>query len=176
MQNIDPVAALLNYDHWCTDQIAAKMEPLSPEQLRREFPIGWHTLHKTLYHIVTVAEHWTDRSRPDPTGLFGGANDPNPDAIPVTVLRQRYQAAGRQMLASLASLMSVAESERDVGWLIRRNHLIHLTTHAMHHRAQLIFMLTQLGIPDIIEGGDFGGWANGPLKASTDRKSIARHL
>jgi uncharacterized damage-inducible protein DinB len=52
--------------------------------------------------------------------------------------------------------------ERDRGdeWEIKRNHLIHITTHGMHHRAQMINMLTQLGVPNLIEGGDFGGWAN----------------
>ena len=40
----------------------------------------------------------------------------------------------------------------------------------------MIFMLTQLGVPDIIEGGDFGGWANEPLMASVDRKTITRFL
>ncbi|MEF2276713.1 DinB family protein [Deinococcus sp. YIM 134068] len=30
--------------------------------------------------------------------------------------------------------------------------LVHVLTHSMHHRAQLIHMLKRLGVPDVIEG------------------------
>lgn len=35
--------------------------------------------------------------------------------------------------------------------------ILHLTTRAMHHRAQLLFMLRQLGVADVPEG-DALGW------------------
>src|ERR1700690_2256326 len=101
MQDNDAIAALLEYDHWCTDQLAANMETLSADDLQRKFPIGWHTLHRTLYHLVAVAEHWTDRSRPQPTALRDGAADADPNTLTVASMRQRYKSAGQQMYANL---------------------------------------------------------------------------
>ncbi|HEY1923240.1 MAG TPA: DinB family protein [Tepidisphaeraceae bacterium] len=176
MADEDAILTLVNYDLWCTDHLAANMESLSIEDVTREFPIGWRTLHRTLHHIVTTAELWSDRSLANPSGIRPEEKNSGPQLFSTTSLRERYRVAGRQMLSSLAVLYATPGSAKDVGWHIRRNHLIHITTHSMHHRAQMIFMLTQLGVPDIIEGGDYGGWANGPLKTSVDRKTIAKFL
>ena len=135
MFDADAIAALLNYDLWCTDQLASRMESLSNEDLCREFPIGWHTPHRTLHHIVVVAELWSDRSLSLPTGIRPDANNPGPEVISTASLRERYRTVGRQMLGSLGDLVATTDSARDVGWHIRRNHLIHITTHSMHHRA-----------------------------------------
>jgi uncharacterized damage-inducible protein DinB len=176
MQDADAIIGLLNYDLWCTDHLAESMERLSVENQKREFPIGWHTLHRTLFHIVTAAELWSDRSQADPTGIRPDEHNPGPEVISTASLRERYGAANRLALSSLGELRATSESARDICWHVRRNQMLHITTHSMHHRAQMIFMLTQLGVPDVIEGGDFGGWANAPLKASVERKTIARHL
>src|SRR5208282_1324751 len=101
------------------------MESLSIEDLCREFPIGWRTLHRTLHHIIVVAEFWSDRSLSLPTGIHPDVNNPGPEAISVASLRERYRIVGRQMIASLGDLTATADSARDVGWHIRRNHLIH---------------------------------------------------
>jgi len=155
----DAVRMLLEYEHWCTDKLARKIEPLAQEQLVRRFAIGHGTLHASLYHLVRVAEKWTDRSRPVPTGVIFKTY-PGPGKVTVKTLRDQYRAAAEQMLLNNAALNSVDESARDHAWEIKRNHLIHITTHGMHHRAQIINMLTQLGVKNIVEGGDFGGWAN----------------
>jgi len=159
----DIVLALLQYEHRCTEKISAKIALLSPENLTRRFPIGHGTLHASLYHLVAVAEKWTDRSRPDPTDVIGKTY-PGPGKITVAELRRRYRTAADQMLKNLAALNATNPKLRDDLWLIKRNHLVHITTHGMHHRAQMINMLKQIGVRNLIEGGDFGGWANRPLK------------
>jgi len=159
----DVVLSLLQYDHRCTDKLAAKIEPLRHADLIGRFPIGHGTLDASFYHVVVVAEKWTDRSRPDPTGVIGKTY-PGPGIVPIAQLRERYRAAAEQMLRNIAALNATGEPARDVHWLIKRNHLVHITTHGMHHHAQIINMLTQLGVTGLIEGGDFGGWANRPLK------------
>lgn len=176
MPDADPILALLQYDHWCTDQLAGKMESLAPGELQREFPIGWRTLHKTLFHIVYVAEHWTDRSRAEPLGIAWEGGEPDLTVHSVAALRGRYRNAAGQMVENLQALNGVAEGDRDAVWLIRRNHLIHITTHGMHHRGQMIFMLTQLGVKDVIEGGDFGGWANEGLKRLVEPGVLRRYV
>jgi hypothetical protein len=138
----DAVAVLLQYEHWCTDKLGAKIEGVARHNLQRRFPIGHGTLHASFYHLVT------------------GKTYPGLVAVTIRQLRDRYAIAAEQMLANNIALNAVDETARDDAWEIRRNHLIHITTHGMHHRAQMINMLTQLGVTAIIEGGDFGGWAN----------------
>ena len=88
--------------------------------------------------------------------------------VSIAELRERYRIAAEQMLVNNAALNAVEESARDFDWEIKRNHLIHITSHGMHHRAQIINMLTQLGVEDLIEGGDFGGWANRKVRKRRD--------
>jgi uncharacterized damage-inducible protein DinB len=159
----DIILALLRYEHRCTEKIGAKFELLTMDQLTRQFPIGHGTLHASLYHLITVAEKWTDRSRLDPTNVIGKTY-PGPGNISVSELRRRYRMAAKQMLKNIAALNATEPDSRDVYWFIKRNHLVHITTHGMHHRAQMINMLKQIGVKNLIEGGDFGGWANRPLK------------
>jgi uncharacterized damage-inducible protein DinB len=164
----DPVTMLLEYDHGCTDKLAGKIELLYQADLVRRFPIGHLTLHASFYHLVTIAEKWTDRSRPIPTGVIGKTY-PGPDRIAVKELRERYRVAARQMMVNISALHSTSDCMRDYDWEIKRNHLIHIITHGMHHRAQIINMLTQLGVTNIIEGGDFGGWANRRVRNRTGK-------
>jgi uncharacterized damage-inducible protein DinB len=126
--------------------------------------MGHGTRHASYYHLVTVAEKWTDRSRPEPTGVIGRSY-PGPAKISIAERRTRYRIATEQMMVNCRALLAFPESERNAQWQIKRNRLAHITTHGTHHRAQIINMLTQQGIKGLIEGGDFGGWANRPLKS-----------
>ena len=131
----DAVAILLRYEHWCTDKLGAKIEQVAAPDLVRTFAIGHKTLHASFYHLVTVAEKWTDRSRPVPTGLIGKTY-PGVESVTIAQLRERYRAAASQMLLNNAALNAVIEPDRGDEWEIKRNHLIHITTHGMHHRGR----------------------------------------
>jgi uncharacterized damage-inducible protein DinB len=139
----DVVKSLLRYEHRCTDKLAAKLEKLSAGDLCRRFPIGHKTLDASFYHLVTIAEKWTDRSRPEPTDVIGKTY-PGPGKVSMAELRERYTAAAKQMLKNAAALRITPTPARDAQWLIKRNHLIHITTHGMHHRAQIINCRTRL--------------------------------
>ena len=65
-----------------------------------------------------------------------------------------------------AELITTPKSgnRRSVGAVI-----VHVVTHSMHHRAQILYMLEQLGLADVIEGDPLSwesvargwGWADG---------------
>lgn len=101
-------------------------------------------------------EAWTElmnggplRARPEPEG----------QRLTLDGLEQRLRIVAPQR-AELARRIQ-AEGRLDERWNFREEPLIqctyggaivHVVTHSMHHRAQLIHMLKRLGVPDVIEG------------------------
>jgi uncharacterized damage-inducible protein DinB len=148
---MDLLDRLLGHDVWTTRELLERCRPLSDEEFDREFPIGLHTLRRTFTHVIWNMEAWSD--------AIGGVplrEKPGPSETTVPALRRRLDRAGEDL----------ARAARDVadrgGWDERRTEvgsektsggmIAHVITHSMHHRAQLIFMLRELGVEDLPEG------------------------
>jgi uncharacterized damage-inducible protein DinB len=150
---------LLGHDAWTTRQLLLLAQPLSDEQLDRDFDIGHRTLRTTFEHLIRNMEVWTD--------LMAGITVRPAGGRSVETLIQRLDGAA-------ADLARVARDLRDrEGW---DEHFLdilddppreksfgggiaHLITHSMHHRAQLLYMLRRLGINNLPEGDVFS-WEN----------------
>jgi len=138
----------LHHDHWATAQIIDACRPLSGEQFHRRFDIGPGSLHDTLVHIVGAKRTWTDtlaqgdiRPRIEEDGQRR-----TPDQI-MELWNQVHAAFAEQAFRCPADEM-VSRVTRG-GWsvqLTRAAVLTHVTTHGMHHRAQCLNMLRQLGV------------------------------
>jgi uncharacterized damage-inducible protein DinB len=158
---MDLLDRLLGHDLWSTRQLLLQARALSPAQLDQVFAIDSRTLRGCFVHIVQVMEVWNDllyERTPRGAAL---------DALPATVdgLLARLTEAGKE-LALLAR--RVARENRwddmfvdvldDPPRLKTFGGAIgHVITHNMHHRAQAMLMLEQLGVAEHIEG-DLLGW------------------
>ncbi len=141
----DPAAILLAHDRWATRQIIDACGKLTDEQFHQRFDMGPGSLHDTVTHIIAAMRVWGDL-------LAGRAERPRLEGT-------------RRTLAELSALLE--ESSADFANSVRAHGVeetvsrmragkmytftrgavqTHVATHAMHHRAQCLNMLRQLGV------------------------------
>jgi len=153
---MDLLDRLLEHDAWTTHQLIERCEELPDEQLDRDFDIGHRSIRATLRHIISNMEVWS--------ALMAGVAVPRSTSLDhqesMEDLGRRLDVAA-QRLAHVAT--SVADREAwDDRWLDILDEppgektyggaIAHVITHSMHHRAQLLYMLGQLGLRDLPEG------------------------
>jgi len=166
---VDILDRLLGHDAWTTRQLLLRCRELTDEQLDRRFDIGDRSLRETFLHIVENMEVWTDR-------IATRAVRSLPDGpYPVEVLLDRLSPAAKE-------LADVSRRVRDEGRLDQTfadpgeeppnlrplgGMIVHVITHSMHHRAQALYIMEQLGLRDLPEGDPLDwehkafGWRSG---------------
>lgn len=146
MPTCDPTTILLATHRWATANIIDACAPLTREQFHQPFEMGPGSLHATATHILGSTRAWGD--------MLAGAPP-----------RERLEAGGERTAAQLRSLVDEvcdafdhavrrhALDESVTGERNRRSYtftrgavMTHVTTHGMHHRAQCLNMLRQLGV------------------------------
>lgn len=155
---MDLLDRLIEHDDWTTRQVLARCEELSEAQLDQTFPYEHGSVRATLEHMIGNIEIWTE--------LIG--DRPLSDADRGTSLAA---LEGRHADAFTA-FGALARQVRDDGrlnglWTDRLDNpprqktyagaILHVILHDMHHRAQLLLMLDQLGLTNLPEG-DLLGW------------------
>jgi uncharacterized damage-inducible protein DinB len=158
---------LLGHDAWTTRQLLLRCRELSEEQFDRPFEIGNRSLRATFVHMLECMELHTDRMLARPEREL-------PEDYAINALLERLTVASKE-LAELALNVDRTGTE-DVMWLggggkkrTLGGGIVHLITHNMHHRAQALSMMEQLGLEDVIEGDALGwesvargwGWSDG---------------
>lgn len=147
MSMSNPLDILLAHDHWATGQIIQACTALPADKFHQKFEMGPGSLHATIAHILGAMQGWIDmlaqreqRPRLDASGV-----NYSPDQLR-TALDEL--AAERDTLARARPLDEMVSRERGgkVYSFTRGAVLTHVTTHAMHHRAQCLNMLRQLGV------------------------------
>jgi uncharacterized damage-inducible protein DinB len=150
---VDLLDRLLQHDAWTTRQLLLRSQGLADEQLDRRFDIGHGSVRDTFEHIIFNMEVWSN--------LMAGGE-------PLPADRQRSVSAFTRRLERAASDLSqvarevAARDGWDEMWLdvlddppTRKTYggaIAHVITHSMHHRAQLLWMLRQLGVQSLPEG------------------------
>jgi len=130
---------------------------LSDEQLDREFDIGPRSVRATLIHIVRNVEVWTDLIAGQPIRQAGD------DALDELSGRLARAATELALVAGdvadrgawdelWTDVLDEPATQKTYGGAI-----VHVATHGMHHRAQLLYMLRRLGLEGLPEG-DALGW------------------
>ncbi|MGH7131849.1 MAG: DinB family protein [Phycisphaerales bacterium] len=165
----DILTILLAHDTWGTRKLLELCRPLSHEQFHRRFDIGLGALHETLTHMVSTMRRWADRleNRPPRPALHRIVERPD---IPTELadrsvddLLKLLDDASRE-LAAIAAKWRAAPG--GLGTIItldwpgeggktkrhtftRAAVLVHVCTHGMHHRAQVLNMLRHLNVPGL---------------------------
>ena len=160
---------LLGHDAWTTRQLLLRCRELSEEQLSRTFDLGDRSLGETFEHLIACMEGHTDlllgrtayeTYRDDETvdGMLSRLTIVAKDFAEFATRSEREGRAD-EMVTNLGN-----GNRRSVGGVIA-----HLLTHSMHHRAQILSILDQLGVQNVMEGDALGwesqargwGWADG---------------
>jgi uncharacterized damage-inducible protein DinB len=153
---VDLLDRLLAHDAWTTGQLLDRCRALADDQLDRPFDIGHRTVRATFQHIVFNMEAWS--------ALMAGAT-----TLPSRPLREgeSIEALTDRLARAAAALAQVCHAVRsrdgwDDRWLdvldsppqekTYGGAIAHVITHSMHHRAQLLHMLRQLGLTGLPEG------------------------
>jgi uncharacterized damage-inducible protein DinB len=147
MQKDDAITLFFQFDPWATAQMISACEKLTSEQFHKPFDIGPGSLHNTITHILGCIRTWTQT-------LAG-------KEISMRLEADGIQRAPRQLMELLGPIYHEFQQEAHrlplsdsttrtlksgkVVTLTRLELFIHVFTHGMHHRAQCLNMIRQLG-------------------------------
>lgn len=159
---MDMLDRLLKHDAWTTRRLLRLCASLDDEQLDRQFPIGLGTLRETFIHIVENVELWTNLM----TGC-GRIRSETPAQVPIAALTERFDKAAGELFAIARRIADekqfddtfVDQLDRPPRHKSYGAGILHLATHGMHHRAQILYMMRRLGIAGVPEG-DAMSWEN----------------
>jgi uncharacterized damage-inducible protein DinB len=166
---MDLLDRLLGHDAWTTRQLLQACRALPDELLDREFEIDHRSLRRTFTHIIKNMEIWTDLLYERPVQPKSG------DSIPE--LLERLDIASRDF-AALAQKVAREQRYDDCFLDVLDNPpqlksfggvIGHLITHSMHHRAQVMFLMEQVGLKEHIEG-DLLSWEAANFPPCSRRK------
>jgi len=161
MPTSNPIEILLEHDRWGTQNIIDVCKTLSPEKFHQRFEMGPGSLHDTVTHIITAMRVWEDV-------LSVRQVRPRLEGSPRSVAE--LQALFDESASAFAAVArkhpldeTVVRERDDHKWVFSRAGVItHVATHGMHHRAQCINMLRQLGVTPLPNSSvaDWMRWAD----------------
>lgn len=152
--------ALRTYDYLAKARatLLDKVRPLSPEQYNREFPIGLNTLARTLTHIMICEYAYVERLRGralPPYSQWPIQDEKPPPLATLEAAWREQERATRETLAAVRDWAKELEyrvtpevSNIDKPMIITATYgdiATQMALHEVHHRAQAMFMLRQLG-------------------------------
>jgi uncharacterized damage-inducible protein DinB len=147
---------LLAHDAWTTRQLLLACRDLPDADLDRSFDMGPGSLRATFDHVIGTMESWADRIGDRPKRR----REPGAPSASVDDMLVRLDDAAADLRETAERVCAEGRLEEVMeltyeGTLYRFTRgiaLVHVTTHGMHHRAQIINMLRQLGVAHEIEG------------------------
>ena len=148
---------LLGHDVWTTRQLLLRSRELSPEQCARNFEIGDRSLTETFEHLIACMESHVDLM------LERTVVDTRRDDETISGMLIRLTLVGKDFAGFAARIDRegraddlCVSADRDEKWPAG-SLIAHLITHSAHHRAQILYILEQLGVDEVLEG-DALGW------------------
>jgi len=145
MQATNPADVLLDHDHWANLKLYETCRSLSEQQLHRPFEMGTGSIHNNLVHNLGAMRGWTDV-------LNEGERRPRLEECRYTMgeiedLHGSVSAEFRAAANAKPSGAVLTPSRDGQSYTFTAGGILtHVTTHSMHHRAQCLNMLRQLGV------------------------------
>ena len=145
MPESNPTQILLEHNLWATRNLVAACEKLTDEAFNRRFEMGLGSLHDTVVHLISATRGWSD--------LLAGRELREPLAMTPRSVAE-LQAMVEEVFGDFTTLARsspleelVTRSRGGRQYTFPRGGVItHVTTHAMHHRAQCLNMLRHVGL------------------------------
>jgi uncharacterized damage-inducible protein DinB len=154
---------LLGHDAWTTRQLLLRCVALPDEDLNRFYDIGNRSLIGTFDHIVSTMETHMDLMVGRLTEEHYNKTRPFRGDVSIFGMLKRLSVIAQELSVFAAR---VVREGREDDMVINPNNgnrrslggvIAHLITHSMHHRAQILYILDQIGVPNVLEG-DLLGW------------------
>lgn len=145
---------LLEHDSWTTRRFLDVAKQLTPDQLDSDCGIGHGSVRRTFEHVIWNVECWTDLMN----GEVVRQRPASPQSIDELIVRFDAASSKFVLLAREVSDQDRLEelfvdtldnppTRKSLGTTI-----VHVASHGMHHRAQLLIMYRKLGISNLPEG------------------------
>ncbi len=152
---MDLLDRLLGHDAWTTQQLLEHAADIPPDAWRRTFEMGPGSLQETFVHTIGATHRWADRIADRIPGEVSIVDDPSAEDLlhPAKHAAELLAEASRliQDEGRLDEMMSVVANEKR--WHFSRGSaIVHVVTHAMHHRAQIFNMMRHVGAAPSIDG------------------------
>jgi uncharacterized damage-inducible protein DinB len=153
---LDSIRMLYDYNHWANGLIwESSILTLTDEQFYQPFDYSVGGIHHQIIHIISAEWVWFSRlNGSSPNTMLNPADYPTREAI--RTKWDEVETLGRNTLnhyteATLESDLvyrttSSQEQRQNIGEL-----LLHLMNHGTDHRAQVLYMLYQLGAPTVAQ-------------------------
>jgi uncharacterized damage-inducible protein DinB len=148
--NIQDLQSMLDYHYWARDRLLDALEPLTPEQYKRDLGNSFRSIRDTLTHIYAAEWAWYSRWQGEsPTSLV--PTDRFPD---LGALRKEWGEHEARMRAFVSGL-NEAGSARVIEYKLLNGQpgaspiwqmVQHVVNHASYHRGQITTMLRQIGM------------------------------
>jgi uncharacterized damage-inducible protein DinB len=161
---MDLIDRLLGHDEWTTGELLRRCGELTEAELFQRFDIGHETVHATLVHMIDNVGNWTELMR---TGQAEDRIDGWAEMGVPSLIAEHQRSYGE--FARLAREIRDANRWDDL-WIDTLDDppqsksyggaILHVITHNMHHRGEVLHMLSRLGLADLPEG-DLLGWEAG---------------
>ncbi len=141
----NPLDILLEHDRWANRQMIEACAKLTEEQFHRRFEMGPGSLHDTMTHVLGAQRRWGDM-------LAGREQRPRLEdarrtAAELLALLEEISADFATSARAHPPEGEVVGSRGGKSYTFTRGGIItHVATHGMHHRAQCLNMLRQIGV------------------------------
>jgi uncharacterized damage-inducible protein DinB len=135
---------LLAHNLWATNQLLMHCRGLTEAQFHQRFDIGPGSLHDTLTHILGSIQRWGNVLDSQPAGEGLAKTSRTPDEL-LAMLQTLGNRFNQLALSHPLDGLVVGQRGGKTYRFVRGALITHVTTHAVHHRAQCLNMLRQLG-------------------------------
>ena len=144
---------LANYNRWANARLYAACGQLSPEEYFRTRPAFFHSIHRTLNHILVADRIWRSRFEGWEHGIAALNTELYPDFASLKTAREAEDAAIKTFIDGLDD---TALMTRPFTYSNSRNRsfsntlaeaLPHFFNHQTHHRGQVHGLLSQTEVP-----------------------------
>lgn len=150
MATSEPLDILLTHNRWATRSVLETCAGLTSDQFHQSFAMGPGSLHDTLTHVLGAMRGWGDmlagrdqRARIDEDGA---KRTPAELLVLLDEIADDLEASAHAHPTD--EPVTGSRGGRTFTFL-RGGVLTHVTTHGMHHRAQCLNMLRQLGVDPV---------------------------
>jgi uncharacterized damage-inducible protein DinB len=152
---MDLLDRLLGHDHWTTAQLLERCRELQTEQWSQPFDLGHQTLAETFGHMIGNVRAWTDLMAQRPVQRSSNETLATADDL-IAAWQSAYDdfaALARTIRdqdrwdATYVDVLDDPPRPKTFGGTIT-----HVITHNMHHRGEIIHILTRLGLANVLEG------------------------
>ncbi|MEO1277371.1 MAG: DinB family protein [Planctomycetota bacterium] len=148
----EPVAILLSHCRSADQDLLTAFQGLHDEQLDQQFEMGPGSIRATYTHNLGALRGWADVYAERPSRAWLGDEGPFSIDQLTQLTGELHEDWAR--IAGRFPLATVIQRERagSIRRFTRAHILVHVTTHSMHHRAQIINMLRHVGVGDLPTG------------------------